>query len=168
MAAMTTTYFEAGRGWAGHIAEHNAALLAEQAERRRRVRTPEFFFVKHFDNSRLIKAADPVRARQMRAFSIAAMALFVLVMIYGLQHFSAIENSMDVEHKKQQITQLREENHQLRLEKAKLTDPERIDRLARQQGFSAPEPDQMVHPNAASDSNAPVLAQAAPPYPAAQ
>jgi hypothetical protein len=69
MAATAMTYFESGRGWDARIAERNAALMATQIDRRRRVRTPEYFFVKHFDNSRLVKAADPVRARQMRYFS---------------------------------------------------------------------------------------------------
>jgi hypothetical protein len=97
MAATAMTYFESGRGWDARIAERNAALMATQIDRRRRVRTPEYFFVKHFDNSRLVKAADPVRARQMRYFSIAVGVFFLLVMFYGLQHFSAIENSYRIE-----------------------------------------------------------------------
>ena len=55
----------------------------------------------HFDNSRLVKAADPVRVRQMRIFSAAMTVLFSLVMVYGLQHFYAIENSYRVESEKQ-------------------------------------------------------------------
>jgi len=53
------------------INEHNAAMMAEQAQRRRRVRTPEFYLAKHFDNTRLVKASDPVRVREMRVFSAA-------------------------------------------------------------------------------------------------
>jgi Flp pilus assembly protein TadB len=97
MAACTTTYFEAGRGWGARVAERNAELLAQQPLRRRGARTPEFFFPKHFDNTRLVKAADPVRVRQMRQFSVAAALLFSLVMIYGLQHFYAIESGYRVE-----------------------------------------------------------------------
>jgi cell division protein FtsL len=167
MAAYATT-FESGRGWAARVAERNAELMAQQAERRRGVRAPEFFFVKHLDNSRLVKAADPVRARQMRAFSMAVVALFALVMIYGLQHFSAIESSYRVEGEKQQLEQLREENRQLRLSKAQLTDPKRIDELARQQGLTLPEPGQVIHLNEPPDNGAPVLAQNAPTVPAAQ
>ena len=29
MAACTTTYFEAGRGWSARVMEHNAELLAQ-------------------------------------------------------------------------------------------------------------------------------------------
>jgi hypothetical protein len=96
----TTTYFEAGRSFAGRAAERNAELMAQQALRRRRMRTPEFYFVKHFDNSRLVKAADPVRVREMRVFAAAVAVLFSLIMVYGLQHFYAIESSYRVESEK--------------------------------------------------------------------
>lgn len=163
MAACTTTYFEAGRSWSARIAERNAELLAQQALRRRRVRTPEFYFAKHLDNSRLVKAPDPVRVRQMRSFTAAAAVLFSLIMVYGLQHFYAIESSYHVESEKQAVEQLREENRQLRLSEAELTQPGRIDVLAHQLGLAAPQPGQVVHPTMHADPGAPVLAQIAPP-----
>ena len=101
MAACTTTYLIAERGWTARVAERNAELLAQQPLRRRGVRTPEVIFAKHIDNSRLVKAPDPVRVRQMRIFSAAVAVLFSLVMIYGLQHFNAIESSYRVESEKQ-------------------------------------------------------------------
>ncbi len=165
MAACATTYFETGRGWGARIAERNAALMAQQAQLRRRVRTPEFFFTRHFDNSRLVKASDPARAREMRVFCVAAALLFSLVMIYGLQHFYAIESSYRVESEKQMLDQLREENRQLRLSEAELTQPGRIDQMARQLGLAEPQPGQVVHPNAQPASGAPTLAQIAPPAP---
>src|ERR1700761_9443657 len=113
--AACTTYFETGHGWNARVAERNAALLAQQPARRRGMRTPEVYFARSFDNSRLVKAPDPVRVRQMRIFSAAVAVLFSLVMVYGLQHFSAIEGSYRVESEKQQLDQLREENRQLRL-----------------------------------------------------
>jgi cell division protein FtsL len=155
----TTTYFEAGRSFAARAAERNAELMAQQAQRRRRVRTPEFHFVKHFDNSRLVKAADPVRVREMRVFAAAVAVLFSLIMVYGLQHFYAIESSYRVESEKQALEQLREQNRQLRLSQAELDEPGRIDGLAHQLGLAAPEPGQVVHPDAHIDSGAPVLAQ---------
>jgi hypothetical protein len=88
-------------------AERNAKLWAQQALRRRGARTPEFYFPKHFDNSRLVKAPDPVRVREMRLFSAAVAILFSLVMVYGLQHFYAIENGYSVESDKQVLDQLR-------------------------------------------------------------
>ena len=102
-------------------------------------------FARHIDNSRLVKAPDPVRVRQMRIFSAAVTVLFSLVMIYGLQHFSAIEGSYRVESEKQVRDQLREENRQLRLAEAQLTQPGRIDGMARQLGLAEPQPGQVVH-----------------------
>jgi cell division protein FtsL len=168
MAACTTTYFEVGRGWGARVAERNAELLAQQAQRRRGVRTPEFHFRRHFDNSRLVKAPDPVRVREMRIFSAAVAVLFSLVMIYGLQHFYAIEGGYRVESEKQMRDQLREENRQLRLSEAQLAQPGRIDLMARQLGLQEPQPGQVVHPMAHVDAAAPALAQVTPPAPPVQ
>lgn len=167
MAACTTTY-ESGRGWQERIVERNAELMAQQKARRRGARTPEFYFTKHFDNSRLVKAADPVRVRQMRVFSAAVAVLFSLVMFYGLQHFSAIERGYKVESEKQRLDQLREENRKLKLAEAQLTQPSVIDQKARQLGLMEPQPGQVIHPNAPVANSAPALAQVTPPAPAAQ
>ena len=163
MAACTTTYFEAGLNWQARVAERNSELLAQQPARRRRVRTPEFFFVRHVDNSRLQKSPDPVRVREMRLFSAAAFFLFTLVMVYGMQHFYAIEGSYRVEQEKQTLNQLREENRQLRLAQAELTQPGRIDTMARELGLAAPQPGQVIHFTAQGDASAPVEARMAPP-----
>ncbi|HWT65514.1 MAG TPA: hypothetical protein VN151_05325 [Terracidiphilus sp.] len=167
MAATTTTYPQAGvmMGRQARATERNAALLAQQPLRRRGVRTPEVMFARHIDNSRLVKAPDPVRVRQMRMFSAAVAVLFSLAMVYGLQHFSAIEGSYRVEQEKQQLDQLREENRQLRLSEAELSQPARIDTLAQQYGLTAPEPGQIVHGEVHADPSAPVLAQMTPPPP---
>jgi cell division protein FtsL len=168
MAACVTTYFEAGRGLSAQIAEHNAAMMAQQIQLRRRVRVPEYYFAKHFDNSRLVKASDPVRVREMRVFSAAVAVLFSLIMVYGLQHFYAIESSYHVESEKQTLDQLREENRQLRLSEAELTQPGRIDQMARQLGLAEPQPGQVIFTDARPASGAPTLAQVVPTAPAAQ
>ena len=159
MAACTATLFDTKPGWTARVAERNALLLAQQPMRRRGIRTPEVVFARHIDNSRLVKAPDPVRARQMRIFSAAMTVLFSLVMIYGLQHFTAIENSYRIESEKQVRDQLREENRQLRLSEAQLTQPGRIDGMARQLGLEEPQPGQVVHATTHIDTSAPVLAQ---------
>lgn len=164
MAACTTTHFESGRGWTARVAERNTDLLAQQPMRRRRMRTPEFHFTKNFDNSRLVKASDPARTRQMRSFAAAVTVLLSLIMVYGLQHFDAIESGYRVESEKQVVEQLREQNRQLKLTEAELDQPGRIDMLAHQYGLAAPQPGQVVHPNATpAGSGGPVLAQIVPP-----
>jgi len=54
------------------------------------------------------------------------------------------------------------------LSEAQLTEPSRIDRMARELGFAEPQPGQMVQPNAAPDVSAPALAQVVPPASAVQ
>jgi cell division protein FtsL len=168
MAACATTYFGANHGWPPRVAERNAELMAQQVLRRRGVRTPEVFFTKSFDNSRVVKAPDPVRVREMRLFSAAVTVLFSLVMVYGVQHLSAIEGGYRVESEKQTLDQLREENRQLKLAEAQLTQPGRIDSMARQLGLAEPAPGQVIHPAAHADTSAPAVALAAPPPPPAQ
>ena len=64
------------------------------------------------------------------------------------------------EAQKQQVEQLREVNRQLRLTEAQLSEPGRIDVIAKQLGLNAPEPGQVVRPDGAA--NGAVLAQAQP------
>ena len=77
-------------------------------------------------------------------FSAVMTVLFALVMVYVWQHFSAIDIGYKVEAQKTQIEQLREQNRQLRLTEAQLTEPARIDILARQLGLDVPQPGQVI------------------------
>jgi hypothetical protein len=177
MATQTITATLGGRQWfdentaygsnAGSIAERNTSIaerntrlfLAQQ--RARRGPTPEVFFVKHLDNTRIVKADDPVRKKEMRTFAMAMSILFAMVMVYGWQHFSAIEYGYKVEAKKAQIEQLRETNRQLSAQQAELSDLNRLDREARRLGMAAPRPGQVVRPELTPDANSgAVMAQA--------
>src|SRR5271170_6828186 len=155
-----------GRHDADSIRERNLLLLAAQ-QRVRRGPTPEVFFTKRIDNSRLVTADDPQRAQEMRSFAGAMALLFVLIMVYGWQHFSAIEYGYRIESEKQQLEALSEQNRQLRLTEAQLGAPARIDTMARQMGLKAPMPGQVVRPENGGDAGAPVLAQNAPLLPVA-
>src|ERR1700690_4146448 len=85
---------------------HNVAAAAIQASvglavptRRRScwAGTPEIYFAKPIDNSRLVKIEDPRRSREMRQFGVALGCLFLLVMTYTWQHFKAIEYGYKIE-----------------------------------------------------------------------
>lgn len=106
--------------------------------------TPEIYFRKAIDNSRLVKVDDPVRKREMRMLTIALAILFALVMVYAWQHFSAIEYGYRIEALKSKHDALVDANRQLRLEEARLRDPERIDAIAKQMGLQSPEVGQVV------------------------
>jgi hypothetical protein len=157
-------WLEGSRTSAETVAERNQLLLHAQ-QRARRGPTPEVFFTKHLDNTRLVKAADPVRVREMRSFAMAMTVLFAMVMMYGWQHFSSIEIGYKVEAEKQQVEQLREQNHQLSLTEAQLCDLGRLDREARRLGMDAPRPGQVVRPEGSFEAGQPVLAEVhqAPP-----
>ncbi len=161
-ATMTATGMVAGRAQRERVEsfrEHNRAVF-EQQHRARRGPTPEIFFTKHLDNSRIVKADDPEHRREMRSFTIAMSMLFLLVMTYVWQHFSSIEMGYTIEAKKLQVEKLREENRQLHLSEAQLSDPDRIDRIAHQLGLDTPQPGQFVRPDGSFSSGAPVLAEA--------
>ncbi len=143
------------------VTERNRRLYEEQRWARRGPAL-EVFFAKHLDNSRIVKANDPERQREMRSFTVAMSVLFLLVMVYVWQHFAAIEVGYHVESQKVQVEQLRERNRELRLSEAQLTDPNRIEQLARKMGLEAPLPGQMVRPDGA-DANGAVMAQASVP-----
>ena len=143
MAGRAVAAPRVARGRTESIAERNRRLFEEQRKARRGPAL-EVFFAKHLDNSRIVKANDPERQREMRSFTMAMSVLFLLVMVYVWQHFTAIEVGYHVESQKVQVEQLREKNRELRLTEAQLTDPGRIDRMARQMGMDAPLPGQVV------------------------
>jgi cell division protein FtsL len=125
--------------------------------------TPEIYFAKAIDNSRLVKVEDPGRNREMKQFGTALACLFLLVFTYAWQHFRAIEYGYQIESAKRELNNLTEMNRALRLEDASLRDPERIDVIARRMGLVPPQPGQVIRMDSASeDANRPVMASVEP------
>jgi len=126
------------------------------------VGTPEIYFAKTIDNSRLVKVEDPRRGREMRQFSVALCCLFLLLMTYAWQHFKAIEYGYQIESFKMQRDSLVEINRELHLEDASLRNPERIDTMARKLGLQSPQAGQVMRLDGSADGGAPVMASASP------
>jgi cell division protein FtsL len=124
--------------------------------------TPEIYFNKAIDNSRLVKVEDPRRGREMRQFALALGCLFLLVMTYAWQHFKAIEYGYQIESLKIQRDAMVEMNRELRLEDASLRNPERIDVMARRLGLQSPQAGQVMQMDASTDGGAPVMASVTP------
>jgi hypothetical protein len=125
--------------------------------------TPEIYFAKAIDNSRLVKVEDPRRSRERRQLCVALVFFFLLVFGYTWQHFRAIEYGYQIETAKRELSGLTEMNRALRLEDASLRNPERIDLLARRLGLMPPEPGQVIRMDAAaSDAQGSVMASTAP------
>jgi cell division protein FtsL len=125
--------------------------------------TPEVYFSKSIDNSRLVKIEDPRHARELRQFGIALGCLFLFVMAYAFQHFKAIEYGYKIEALKSQRDSLTEMNRALGLEEATLRDPGRIDRIARTLGLQSPQAGQVVRmDSSAPESSGQVVASLTP------
>ncbi len=125
--------------------------------------TPEVYFAKAIDNSRLVKVENPHKSREMRQFGVALACLFVLVMTFAWQHFKAIEYGYKIETLRAQRDGLVEVNRALRLEEASLRAPERIDTLARKLGLQSPQAGQVMQMDTSMpDAATPVLASMTP------
>jgi len=141
-----------------------ASVLATARPRRLpRGGAPEIYFFKPIDNSRLVAVADHRRNREMAQFFAAVCVLFLMVMVYAWQHFSALEYGYRIEAMKAQRDSLSELNRALQLEDASLRSPERIDGLARQMGLVTPEAGQVQRLEPALDADRPELARVTEP-----
>lgn len=140
-----------------------ATIVLPGATRRAWGTTPEVFFARNIDNSRLVKVADPARSREMAVFAVSLALLFLMFMVYGLQHYKAIEYGYKNEALCSQREALIESNRQLKLEEASLREPARIDELAHQMGLQSPIAGQVLRmePGEGGDVNAPVMARMA-------
>ncbi len=126
--------------------------------------TPEIYFTKAIDNSRLVRVHDPARTRELRTLGVTCGLLMLMMFVYAWQHFGAIEYGYRIEAQKTQRDALVELNHELRLEEAALRDPERIDVLARGMGLQPPQVGQVARiDRPAAEPAAPILAQATAP-----
>jgi cell division protein FtsL len=121
---------------------------------------PEFYFVKRIDNSRLKREVDPVRRRECVSLLCLSVVVFLFVLVFAWQHFQCVQFGYRIAQVKSQKASLEQWNHQLRLERASLADPERIDYLARKRlGLVPPDPNQVIRVAPANDEEGSVLAQ---------
>jgi cell division protein FtsL len=138
------------------------ATIAVSNVRRTYGVTPEIYFHKPIDNSRLVKVTDPERKREMTMFAGALGLLLVLFLVFCWQHYSAIEYGYRNEALRQQREQLLEARRQLQLDEAQLREPWRIDELAHEMGLQAPMAGQVVRLDTAeSNPGGPVMARVA-------
>jgi len=151
--------------WAAAWPQKMSATLqntSPAAQRRYMPGAPEIYFHKAIDNSRLVRSDDPVRKREMRAFTATLVVLFMMVLVYLGQHCRSIEYGYKIEDMRAQREQLAEVNRTLKLEQATLKEPARIDFFARKMGMALPAVGQVqrLDDAGARDSGAPVMARA--------
>jgi cell division protein FtsL len=105
----------------------------------------EVHFEKRIVNSKVIREADSRSHRDyIVVTALAAMFLFGLF-AYGWQHYQWIQYGYRIEEAQKKKDQLAEIGRQLRLERASLRSPQRIDSIARGElGMVVPAPGQLV------------------------
>ncbi len=121
---------------------------------------PEFYFAKRIDNSRLKREVDPVRRRECYSLLALSVLVFFFGLLFSWQHFQCVQFGYRIEQAKTQKASFEEWNHQLRLERASLADPQRIDYLARKRlGLVPPDPKQVIRVTPEDESESSVLAR---------
>lgn len=104
----------------------------------------DFHTVKRIDNSRLVRSVEPARLRSLFKSLALGGCVAMFFMLYVFQHFRCIDLSFQLEALKEQRTQATALNSELRLERASLRNPMRIDVIARRQlGLTEPLPAQV-------------------------
>ncbi len=101
--------------------------------RKRKSRATEFHTVKRLDNTRLVRNVEPVKMRNFyRTLALGSViAAFFLLYIY--QHFKCIDLSFQLEAARSERVEAAAQNSSLKLEIASLSNPKRIDMIARRQ-----------------------------------
>ena len=93
--------------------------------------TIDIHFEKKIDNSRIIRPID-ARCRLEYICLTLLGAIFVLgVLFYAWQQYQWIQYGYRTEEAQKKVEQLQETGRQLRIERATLSNPQRIDALAR-------------------------------------
>jgi cell division protein FtsL len=129
-----------------------AAVTLPKPRRRRanplaagRASFPEIYFIKHIDNSRLVREGGLEKSRECFSLLGLGILVFLSVLLFSWQHLQCVRAGYDIEELKAQRAAQQEWNHQLRLEQAALADPQRIDTLARKDlGMVSPSPQQVI------------------------
>ena len=106
---------------------------------------PEIYFVKHIDNSRLQRQVDRRKSRDcLKLFGLGALA-FLFIIAVALQHFECVRYGYLIQQLKKEQAEKVEQNHALKVQFASLSDPQRIDSLARSElGLVPPRPNQII------------------------
>jgi cell division protein FtsL len=101
--------------------------------RKKTVLMTEFFTAKRIDNTRLVRHVEPGKMRDLYRTVALGGVLAVFCMLYIYQHFRCIDLSFQLEGVKAKQADAAALNSALRLEIAGLSDPKRIDVIARRQ-----------------------------------
>lgn len=119
-----------------------------------------YFFVKHIDNSAVIRAADPAAERaSWRMVGAAAAAAVFLIGVLIPKAYGVLDG-YKIQALRLEQQSLVDERAALELEEAHLMSPERMAILAKEQKFVDPSGDSIVYlPNGQRDSEVAIVAE---------
>lgn len=105
----------------------------------------EIYIVKQIDNSRLTKEVDYERTKECLLLVVLGAFCLLLLLLLAWEHFQMVRHGYATEALKKELATQMELSHQLRLERASLRSPQRIDLIARAKlGLQPPSFDQIV------------------------
>ncbi|PWT87731.1 MAG: hypothetical protein C5B56_09935 [Proteobacteria bacterium] len=93
----------------------------------------EFYTAKRIDNSRVVRRVEPAKMRNLYRTTALGGIVAAFFMLYIYQHFRCIDLSFQLESVKAKQAEAASLNSALKLEIAGLSDPKRIDTIARKQ-----------------------------------
>src|SRR5215470_9757262 len=109
----------------------------------------EVHIEKRIINNHVIREADVKSHRDYIVITVLASMFLFGLFAYGWQHYQWIQYGYRIEEAQKKKEQLSETGRQLRLERATLRSPKRIDAIARRElGMVVPSPGQVVMLNA--------------------
>ena len=112
--------------------------------KKKKVMAAEVHTVKRIDNSRLVRNVAPVKMRNLYRTVALGTLIAAFLTLYAYQHFRCIDLSFQLEGLKTQQADAAALNSQLNLQIAGLSDPRRIDEIARKQlGLTEIQPQQV-------------------------
>ncbi|MGH9394857.1 MAG: hypothetical protein ACRD1E_11855 [Terriglobales bacterium] len=122
------------------------------------------YFRQQIDNSHLVRVADPMRRRELRALLLAVVLAFAVGFGYAWMRFEMVRLGYQIESARQQQASLAQWNRGLELQQAALRSPVRIYSLAQARlGMQSAQPGQILALDTAAASGAPVMASNLPP-----
>jgi cell division protein FtsL len=106
----------------------------------------EVHFEKRIMNSNVVREADAKSHRDYIVVTVLAAVFLFGLFAYGWQHYQWIQYGYRIEEAQKKKERLSETSRQLHLERASLSNPKRIDALARRDlGMVFPLPGQLVN-----------------------
>jgi cell division protein FtsL len=112
--------------------------------RKKSVPMREFRTVKRIDNSRLVRHVEPAKQKNLYKTAGLGAVVAIFFLFYIFQHFRCIDLSFELQSLRGDQAKAAALNSELKLEIANLSDPMRIDVIARKQlGLTQPLPMQV-------------------------